>query len=100
MGLAHPVPRFGRAAGISVWIRSKLAESPPSPSSRKKARSATPRCAKRSGAGDNLKHVLIAFFGIMCAQGAVWYFAFFYVQVFLTRSLGVPGATKDLLVWP
>jgi MFS family permease len=42
--------------------------------------------------------VLIAFFGIMCAQGAVWYLTFFYVQVFLTRSLGVPEATKDMLV--
>jgi MFS family permease len=46
----------------------------------------------------NLKRVLIAFFGIMCAQGAVWYCAFFYVQVFLTKSLGVPEATKDMLV--
>jgi hypothetical protein len=46
----------------------------------------------------NLRRVLIAFFGIMCAQGAVWYLAFFYVQVFLTRSLGVPEATKDMLV--
>jgi hypothetical protein len=45
-----------------------------------------------------LKRVLIAFFGIMCAQGAVWYFTFFYMQVFLERSLGLPGATKDLLL--
>ncbi len=42
--------------------------------------------------------MLIAFFGIMCAQGAVWYLTFFYVQVFLTRSLGVPEPTKDMLV--
>ena len=47
---------------------------------------------------DNLKRVLIAFFGIMCAQGAVWYFTFFYIQVFLERSLGVPAATKDMLL--
>jgi MFS family permease len=46
----------------------------------------------------NLRRVLIAFFGIMCAQGAVWYLTFFYVQVFLTRSLGVPEQTKDMLV--
>jgi len=42
--------------------------------------------------------VLVAFFGIMCAQGAVWYFTFFYLQVFLERSLGLPGSTKDLLL--
>jgi nitrate/nitrite transporter NarK len=42
--------------------------------------------------------VFIAFFGIMCAQGAVWYFTFFYMQVFLERSLGLPSQTKDLLL--
>jgi nitrate/nitrite transporter NarK len=45
-----------------------------------------------------LKRVLIAFFGIMCAQGAVWYYTFFYMQVFLERSLGLPSQTKDLLL--
>ena len=34
----------------------------------------------------------------MCAQGAVWYFTFFYMQVFLEKSLGLPGQTKDLLL--
>jgi hypothetical protein len=34
----------------------------------------------------------------MAAQGAVWYFAFFYLQVFLEKSLGLPGATKDMLL--
>ncbi len=34
----------------------------------------------------------------MCAQGAVWYFTFFYMQVFLEKSLGLPGATKDMLL--
>ena len=42
--------------------------------------------------------MLIAFFGIMCAQGAVWYFTFFYLQVFLERSLGVAPQTKDMLL--
>src|SRR4029079_13034633 len=46
----------------------------------------------------SIKRVLIAFFGIMCAQGAVWYFTFFYMQVFLEKSLGLPGGTKDLLL--
>ena len=34
----------------------------------------------------------------MCAQGAVWYFTFFYMQVFLEKSLGVAGTTKDMLL--
>ena len=45
-----------------------------------------------------MKRVLIAFFGIMSAQGAVWYFTFFYLQVFLEKSLGVPATTKDMLL--
>jgi hypothetical protein len=45
-----------------------------------------------------MKRVLVAFFGIMCAQGAVWYFTFFYMQVFLEKSLGFPAETKDLLL--
>ena len=47
---------------------------------------------------DSLKQVAIAFFAIMCAQGAVWYFAFFYLQVFLEKSLGLAGPTKDMLL--
>ena len=47
----------------------------------------------------NLKPVFIAFFGIMCAQGAVWYFTFFYMQVFLEtlarRARGNEGPAAD-----
>jgi MFS family permease len=53
---------------------------------------------QRANDSRSVKKVLIAFFGIMCAQGAVWYFAFFYLQVFLEKSLGMPAETKDLLL--
>ncbi|HXH52018.1 MAG TPA: MFS transporter [Sphingomicrobium sp.] len=83
---------------ISVWMRFKLSESP----AFKQLKEAGEVCHApfREAFGDrgNLKRVLIAFFGIMCAQGAVWYFTFFYMQVFLERSLGLPGATKDMLL--
>jgi MFS family permease len=83
---------------ISVWMRAKLAESPEFTRLRDegdvtKAPLREAFCNWRS-----LKRVLIAFFGIMCAQGAVWYFTFFYMQVFLERSLGLPSQTKDLLL--
>src|SRR3954471_24691402 len=72
----------------------------------------TPECARIREEGDiakaplreafgtkkNLKRVFIAFFGIMCAQGAVWYFTFFYMQVFLEKLVGLPSQTKDLLL--
>ena len=83
---------------VSVWLRFKLSESPAF-SKLKDAGEVTTRPLREAFARwDNLKRVLLAFFGIMCAQGAVWYLSFFYVQVFLTRSLGVAEPTKDALV--
>ena len=83
---------------ISVWMRAKLAESPEFARIREKGEIAKAPLREAFGSKKNLKRVLIAFFGIMCAQGAVWYFTFFYMQVFLERSLGLPSQTKDLLL--
>jgi len=83
---------------ISVWMRAKLAESPEF--ARLREEGAITKAPLREAFGNwrSLKRVLIAFFGIMCAQGAVWYFTFFYMQVFLEKSLGVSAETKDLLL--
>ena len=83
---------------ISVWMRLKLSESPAFAKLKEEDALAQKPLRESFGKWENLRRVLIAFFGIMCAQGAVWYLSFFYVQVFLTRSLGVPEATKDMLV--
>jgi MFS family permease len=83
---------------ISVWMRAKLAESPHFAKLQEEDDLSQTPLREAFGKWRNLKRVLIAFFGIMCAQGAVWYFTFFYLQVFLERSLGVPAATKDLLL--
>jgi len=83
---------------ISVWMRAKLTESPEFARLREEGEIAQAPLREAFGNWKNLKRVLIAFFGIMCAQGAVWYFTFFYMQVFLERSLGLPAATKDLLL--
>jgi len=83
---------------ISVWMRAKLAESPEFARIRAEDDLAHAPLRESFGKWRNLKRVLIAFFGIMCAQGAVWYFTFFYMQVFLEKSLGLPSQTKDLLL--
>jgi MFS family permease len=82
----------------SLWMRAKLAESPAF--ARLKEEGAVTKAPLREAFTHrkNMTRVLIAFFGIMSAQGAVWYFTFFYLQVFLEKSLGLPGATKDLLL--
>jgi MFS family permease len=83
---------------ISVWMRAKLAESPEFARIREEGNIAKAPLREAFGTKKNLKRVLIAFFGIMCAQGAVWYFAFFYMQVFLEKLVGLPSQTKDLLL--
>jgi MFS family permease len=83
---------------ISVWLRYRLSESPAFSKLKAKGEVCKTPLREAFGRWETLKRVLIAFFGIMCAQGAVWYLSFFYIQVFLTRSLGVPEATKDALV--
>ena len=84
--------------GISVWMRAKLAESPAFAKLREEGEVCKAPLREAFARKESLKRVLIAFFGIMCAQGAVWYFTFFYMQVFLERSLGLPAATKDMLL--
>ena len=83
---------------ISLWMRVKLAESPHFARLREEGQVAKAPLREAFTTRKNIKRVLIAFFGIMCAQGAVWYFTFFYLQVFLERSLGLPSQTKDLLL--
>jgi MFS family permease len=84
--------------GISVWMRAKLAESPHFARLREEGEIAKAPLREAFARRKNLERVLVAFFGIMCAQGAVWYFTFFYMQVFLEKSLGLPSQTKDLLL--
>jgi MFS family permease len=83
---------------ISVWMRARLAESPEFARIRDEGQIARAPLREAFGEWRNLRRVLIAFFGIMSAQGAVWYFTFFYLQVFLEKSLGMPAATKDMLL--
>ncbi len=83
---------------ISLWLRSRLAESPAFKALQAEGAVTKAPFRESFAHGPNVKRVLIAFFGIMCAQGAVWYFAFFYLQVFLEKSLGMAASTKDLLL--
>ena len=83
---------------ISVWLRFRLSESPAFAKLKEEGAVTTAPLRESFARWDILKRVLIAFFGIMLAQGAVWYLSFFYIQVVLTKSLGVPEATKDALM--
>ena len=84
--------------GISLWMRFKLDESPAF--AKLKDEGTVTKAPLREAFADraNLKIVLVAFFAFMAAQGAVWYSTFFYSQVFLEKTLGMPGATVNLVI--
>jgi MFS family permease len=84
--------------GISIWMRLKLSESPSFQKMHEEGGLSKSPYAESFGQWPNLKIVLIALFAIMSAQGAVWYTAFFYSQIFLEKFLKVEPATVNLLM--
>lgn len=83
---------------ISVWIRLQLEESPAF-----KQLQAEGGVSKRAYAESffewrNLSIVLIALFGIMMAQGVVWYTGFFYSQFYLERILKIDSRTVNFVM--
>ncbi len=83
---------------VSLWIRLKLHESPAY--QRMEAEGGERRAPFREAFGTwkNGKFVLIALFGIMIAQGAVWYCGYFYTRFFMERVLKIDVAIVDQLV--
>ncbi|MFN4288248.1 MAG: MFS transporter [Brevundimonas sp.] len=83
---------------ISLWIRLKLNESPAF--RRMEAESSEKRAPYREAFGTwrNGRFVLIALFGIMIAQGAVWYAGYFYSRFFMERVLKVDAALVDQVI--
>jgi MFS family permease len=83
---------------VSIFMRMKLSESPAFAKMKAEGEVCKAPYAEAFGQWSNLKLVLIAFFSILTAQGAVWYTAFFYVQTFLEKFLKVPPETINLLM--
>ncbi|HEY1425533.1 MAG TPA: MFS transporter [Caulobacteraceae bacterium] len=83
---------------ISIWMRSRLSESPAF--QRLKDTGAASRAPYRDAFGQwsNLKLVLLAFFALMTAQGAYWYTVFFYSAVFMQTFLKVDADFTNLMI--
>lgn len=86
--------------GISLWIRMRLDESPAYRRMEEEASDADHRAPYREAflTWKNGRFVLLALFGIMVAQGAVWYCGYFYSRFFMERILKVEVATVDMLM--
>ena len=83
---------------ISVWMRLKLSESPTFARMKQEGTASKAPYAEAFGQWKNLKLVLLAFFAVMSAQGAVWYTTFFYIQTFMEKFLKVAPATINGLM--
>jgi MFS family permease len=83
---------------ISIFMRLKLTESPSFQKLKAAGEETKAPFKEAFGEWKNLKLVLLAFFSMMCAQGGVWYTAFFYSQVFLEKFLKVPGTTVNAMI--
>jgi len=78
---------------VSLWIRVRLEESPVFQAMKAEGRASKNALSESFLVWPNLKLVLIALFGIMMAQGVVWYTGHFYAQYFLERFAKLPGQT-------
>jgi MFS family permease len=83
---------------VSLWIRVKLEESPSFQKIKAEGTTSKRVMAESFYDWGNLKIVLIALFGLMMAQGVVWYTGNFYSQFFLERLLKVASLDVNYLM--
>lgn len=83
---------------ISIWIRTRLSESPAFKQMEAEGAASRAPFKESFTKPKNFRRVVLVLFGIMTAQGVVWYTSFFYSQFFLERTLKVEPATVNLLI--
>ncbi len=83
---------------VSVWIRMQLEESPAFQKLKQEGKVSKRAYAESFLEWRNLKIVLLALFGVMMAQGVVWYTAHFYSQFYLERILKIDSQTVNLIM--
>ena len=94
------VPFLASAAllAVSVWIRLQLSESPAFVALKARGERSARPYVESFARWPNLRLVLVALFGVMVAQGAVWYTTFFYAQFFFERVIKVDAPTVNTLM--
>jgi len=84
--------------GVSVYIRTKLQESPVFVEMKAQGRGSKAPLTESFARWDNSNVVLRALFGATAGQGVVWYAGQFYALFFLTATLKVDYMNAYLLV--
>lgn len=83
---------------VSLWIRLRLSESPAFKRMEDEGHNRRGSFVDAFLHGRNLKAMMLVLFGVMIAQGAVWYCAFFYSQFFMQKILKVDDTTVGWLL--
>ena len=83
--------------GVSLWIRSRLEESPVFTRMKTQGTTSKAPLSEAFGRWPNLKIVLVCLLGAVMGEAVVWYTGQFYALFFLERTLKVDGATTNIL---
>jgi len=83
--------------GVSLWIRTRLAESPVFTKMKAQGTTSKAPLAEAFGRWSNLKIVLVCLLGAVMGEAVIWYTGQFYALFFLERTLKVDGATTNIL---
>ncbi|MEY2759857.1 MAG: hypothetical protein RIR33_3635 [Pseudomonadota bacterium] len=84
--------------GISIWMRLRLNESPEFVKMKQEGNVSKAPYAEVFLKWENLHLVLLAIFSFLMAQGAIWWCAFSYSQIFLERFMKLPGIWANLFL--
>ena len=83
---------------ISVYIRTKLNESPLFKKMKEEGKTSKAPLKEAFGQWKNLKVVIFALLGATAGQAVVWYTGQFYALFFMTKMLMVEDQTANLLI--
>jgi MFS family permease len=84
--------------GISVYIRSKMSESPLFAKLKKEGKTSKAPLKDSFGNTRNWKVILTVLFGAAAGQAVIWYTAQFYVNTWMKTQAGIPANTADTIV--
>jgi MFS family permease len=83
---------------VGLWLRLKLHESPVFTKMKEEGTASKAPISEAFGKWENLRIVLIAFFGAIAGQAVIWYTGQLYAMFFLEKMLKVDGLTSNMLV--
>ncbi|MDP3495882.1 MAG: MFS transporter, partial [Hyphomonadaceae bacterium] len=84
--------------GISIWMRLRLNESPEFEKMKAEGTISRAPYAEVFLKWGNMKLVLVSILSFLMAQGAIWWCAFSYTQIFLERFMKLPGVWANLFL--